>query len=255
MVSSSRHGSSAPDAEAVAAARPRHVAVIMDGNNRWAKLRGLAGAQGHAEGERALRQVVEFAARQQIEVLTVFAFSSENWSRPLQEVRVLMELFMRALDREVAELHDNGVRLRFIGDHGRLAPALRERMAKAEALTAGNSRLQLAIAVGYGGRDDLARAAKRLAQDVATGQVNPSDINEDLLGRYRDLGDWPDPDLFIRTGGDQRVSNFLLWDLAYTELYFSPVLWPDFNGQTLIEALDWFADRERRFGGLLEASS
>ncbi len=227
----------------------------MDGNGRWARRRGQPRTAGHRAGVKALRALVEQSIRSKLGYVTVFAFSSENWSRPLQEVRVLMELFMRALDREVAELHDNGVRLRFIGDHGRLAPALRERMAKAEELTAGNSRLQLAIAVGYGGRDDLARAAKRLAQDVATGQVNPSDINEDLLGRYRDLGDWPDPDLFIRTGGDQRVSNFLLWDLAYTELYFSPVLWPDFNGQTLIEALDWFADRERRFGGLLEASS
>ncbi|MEC9408363.1 MAG: polyprenyl diphosphate synthase [Abyssibacter sp.] len=234
---------------------PQHVAVIMDGNGRWARRRGQPRTAGHRAGVKALRALVEQSIRSKLGYVTVFAFSSENWSRPLQEVRVLMELFMRALDREVAELHDNGVRLRFIGDHSRLAPALRERMAKAEALTAANSRLQLAIAVGYGGRDDLARAAKRLAQDVVSGQVNPSDIDEELLGRYRDLGDWPDPDLFIRTGGDQRVSNFLLWDLAYTELYFSPVLWPDFNGETLVEALAWFADRERRFGGLLEASS
>lgn len=227
----------------------------MDGNGRWARRRGQPRTAGHRAGVKSLRALVEQSIRSKVAYLTVFAFSSENWSRPLQEVRVLMELFMRSLDKEVAELHKNGVCLRFIGDHSRLAPALRERMAKSEALTAGNSRLQLAIAVGYGGRDDLARAAQRLAQDVSVGQVNVSDIDEDMLGRYRDLGDWPEPDLFIRTGGDQRVSNFLLWDLAYTELYFTPVLWPDFDGSSLIEALDWFAHRERRYGGVLEASS
>ncbi|MCK5857928.1 polyprenyl diphosphate synthase [Abyssibacter sp.] len=233
---------------------PQHVAVIMDGNGRWARRRGQPRAAGHRAGVRALRALVEQAIRSKVGYLTVFAFSSENWARPIQEVRLLMELFMKALDREVAELHENGVRLRFIGDHGRLAPALRERMAQAEDQTAGNTRMQLAIAVGYGGRDDLTRAARRMAQDVALGQLSPADIDEECLGRYRDLADWPDPDLFIRTGGDQRVSNFLLWDLAYTELYFSPVLWPDFDGQSLLDALDWFGDRERRFGGLAEVS-
>ncbi len=227
----------------------------MDGNGRWARRRGQPRTAGHRAGVRALRALVEQSIRSRVQYLTVFAFSSENWARPIQEVKLLMELFMKALDREVAELHENGVRLRFIGDHARLAPALRERMAQAETLTSSNTRMHLAIAVGYGGRDDLARAARRMAQDIATGVLSPTDVDEDCLARYRDLADWPDPDLFIRTGGDQRVSNFLLWDLAYTELYFTPVLWPDFDGRCLLDALDWFGDRERRFGGLAEVSS
>jgi len=227
---------------------PRHVAVIMDGNGRWAEQRALPRAAGHRAGVRAVRATIEQATRRGVRALTLFAFSSENWRRPAEEVGVLMQLFLEALEREVAELDANGVRLRFIGDRSRLAPALAERMAAAEARTAGRDRLDLVVAVAYGGRWDLAQAARRLAADAATGRINAAAIDEGTLASRLASAGRPEPDLFIRTGGERRISNFLLWDLAYTELWFTDTLWPDFDESCFEAALADFAGRQRRFG-------
>lgn len=227
---------------------PRHLAIIMDGNGRWAQRRHRPRAIGHRAGARAVNLCIDFCLERGIEVLTLFAFSSENWGRPAEEVGALMKLFLGALDREVDELHRRGVRVRFIGERARFQPEIARRMQAAELLTAGNARLTLAIAASYGGRQDLASAARALAQDVADGRLQPDQIDEALLGSRVALADLPPPDLFIRTGGDRRVSNFLLWQLAYTELWFTEVLWPDLDAATLQAALDEFAARERRFG-------
>ena len=227
---------------------PRHVAVIMDGNGRWAKQRGRPRTLGHRAGARAVNLCIDFCIERGIEALTLFAFSSENWQRPADEVSALMSLFLRALDRELEELHRRGVRLRFIGERASFAPELRNRMTSAEAITRSNSGLQLSVAASYGGRWDIAQAARRLAEQVRAGSLDPTDIDEQLLGRMTCLAELPAPDLFIRTGGDQRISNFLLWQLAYTELYFTETLWPDLDRATLDSALEAFASRERRFG-------
>lgn len=229
-------------------ALPRHVAVIMDGNGRWAKQRGRPRTLGHRAGARAVNLCIDFCIERGIEALTLFAFSSENWQRPADEVSALMSLFLRALDRELEELHRRGVRLRFIGERGSFAPELRNRMTAAEAVTRANAGLQLSIAASYGGRWDITQAARRLAEQVRAGSLEPADIDEQLLGRLVCLAELPAPDLFIRTGGDQRVSNFLLWQLAYTELFFTETLWPDLDRATLESALEAFASRERRFG-------
>jgi undecaprenyl diphosphate synthase len=227
---------------------PRHVAVIMDGNGRWAEQRSLPRAAGHRAGARAVRAMIEESVRQGVAALTLFAFSSENWRRPANEVGILMQLFLESLDREVAELDANGVRLRFIGDRSRLAPALRERMAAAEERTAGRDRLDLVVAVAYGGRWDLTQAAQRLAAEVRAGARDPSAIDEAAIAECLATAGRPEPDLFIRTGGERRISNFLLWDLAYTELWFTDTLWPDFDAAGYAAALADFAGRQRRFG-------
>jgi undecaprenyl diphosphate synthase len=227
---------------------PKHIAIIMDGNGRWAEGRGLARHAGHKEGVRPVRMCIEECARRGVGALTLFAFSSENWQRPVVEVTSLMQLFLDAIDREVEDLHKNNVRLRFIGDRHALSVKLQTRMAASEALTAANSGLQLQVAVSYGGRWDIVQAARRLAAEVASGALKLEDIDEDRFGRELQLGALPDPDLFIRTGGDYRVSNFLLWNLAYTELYVSDVLWPDFGIEHLEDAIAVFSGRERRFG-------
>ncbi|MBJ6980460.1 MULTISPECIES: polyprenyl diphosphate synthase [unclassified Luteimonas] len=227
---------------------PRHVAVIMDGNGRWAARRKRPRAIGHRAGARAVNLCIDFCIERGIEALTLFAFSSENWGRPADEVGALMKLFLNALDREVGELHRRGVRVRFIGERSRFDPAIASRMQAAEALTAGNTRLALSIAASYGGRQDIARAARELAAEVAAGRMSPEDIDESALAARLALADVPAPDLFIRTGGDLRISNFLLWQLAYTELWFTDLLWPDLDVATLEQALDAFASRERRFG-------
>ena len=229
---------------------PRHVAIIMDGNGRWAAQHGEPRHHGHRAGADSVRDVVETCARAGVGALTLFAFSSENWRRPATEVGMLMELFMRVLDRETDRLHRNGIRLTVVGDRSRLAERLQARCADAEALTRDNVRMRLNIAASYGGRWDLAQAARRLAEEVAAGRRDAASINEAALGAQVCLADLPDPDLFVRTGGEQRISNFLLWQLAYTELYFTPTLWPDFRGEEMHRALDWFASRQRRFGGL-----
>jgi len=227
---------------------PRHIAVIMDGNGRWAAARALPRPAGHRMGVRAVKQIVENCARRSVQVLTLFAFSSENWKRPKEEVTMLMSRFLQALDDEVADLHKNGIRLTFAGNLQQLSPALRERMDAATVLTAGNSKMTLVIAIAYGGRWDIACAARRLAERVVAGELRVEDIDEGRLGEQLSLGRLPDPDLLIRTGGEQRISNFLLWNLAYTELYFCDTLWPDFDEQELDAAIAHFGRRQRRFG-------
>jgi undecaprenyl diphosphate synthase len=227
---------------------PRHVAVIMDGNGRWAEQRTLPRAAGHRAGAKAVRTTIEECVRHGIGALTLFAFSSENWQRPPGEVGVLMQLFLESLDREVADLDANGVRLRFIGDRSRLALPLTDRMAAAETRTAGRERLDLVVAVAYGGRWDLAQAARKLATEAVAGLRQPSAIDEDALGSCLMTAGRPAPDLFIRTGGERRISNFLLWDFAYTELWFTDTLWPDFDAACLAAALEDFRGRQRRFG-------
>jgi undecaprenyl diphosphate synthase len=227
---------------------PRHVAIVMDGNGRWAAARGLPRHAGHRAGIEPVRLVIRECARLGIPALTVFAFSSENWRRPEAEVKGVMSLFLEALDREVEELNANGVRLRFIGDRQALSVRLQGRMAEAEARTATNTRLSFQVAVSYGGRWDLVEAARQLAREVASGTLSADAIDESMLADRLALAGLPDPDLFIRTGGEHRISNFLLWNLAYTELWFADVLWPDFDAARFGEALAQFGRRERRFG-------
>ncbi|MBB3225752.1 undecaprenyl diphosphate synthase [Luteibacter sp. Sphag1AF] len=231
-----------------AARVPRHVAIVMDGNGRWAKKRLRPRSFGHHAGQKAVREAVEFSLRNGIESLTLFAFSSENWNRPATEVGALMDLFLKALDKEVDELHGNGVRIRFVGDLDAFAPELRQRMLGAMERTAGNAALNMNVAVNYGGRWDIAQAARKAAEAVARGELAASQITEDTLASYTCLADQPPLDLFIRTGGEHRVSNFLLWQVAYAELYFTDTLWPDVDQACLAEALDDYARRERRYG-------
>ena len=229
-------------------ALPRHLAVIMDGNGRWAQQRLRPRIIGHRAGARAVNVCIDFCLERGIRALTLFAFSSENWGRPQEEVGALMKLFMGALDREVEELHRRGVRVRFIGERERFSPVIRERMQAAEAQTGANTKLDLVIAASYGGRQDIAQAARTLATEVAAGTLRAEDIDEAAVGARMSLADLPAPDLFIRTGGDHRISNFLLWQLAYTELWFTDLLWPELDQATLQLALDDYAGRERRFG-------
>jgi len=227
---------------------PRHVAVIMDGNGRWARKRALPRHAGHRSGVGAVRETVEVAAKRGVEYLTLFAFSSENWSRPREEVSKLMGLFVEALQREVDELHRNNVRLEFIGARELLQPSLLEMIAAAEDLTRDNAGLRLQVAVAYGGRWDIVKAAQSLARGVADGELSADAIDDDAIANRLALGGIPDPDLLIRTGGEQRISNFLLWNLAYAELWFCDTLWPDFDEQDFDRALEFFANRERRYG-------
>ena len=229
-------------------ALPRHLAVIMDGNGRWAQQRLRPRIIGHRAGARAVNVCIDFCLERGIRALTLFAFSSENWGRPQEEVGALMKLFMGALDREVEELHRRGVRVRFIGERERFSASIRERMQSAEAQTASNTRLDLVIAASYGGRQDIAQAARALAAEVAAGTLRAEDIDEAAVAARMSLADLPAPDLFIRTGGDHRISNFLLWQLAYTELWFTDLLRPELDQATLQLALDDYAGRERRFG-------
>jgi undecaprenyl diphosphate synthase len=227
---------------------PQHVAIIMDGNGRWARSRGLPRAAGHRTSIKVVRRVVEDCIQRNVRYLTLFAFSSENWRRPPDEVGMLMKLFLDALEREVADLHANQVVLNFIGDRELLGAELARRMQSAEQLTAHNTGLKLNVAMAYGGRWDIAQACRSIAADAAAGTVTAGDIDEALVAERLALAAIPDPDLLIRTGGEQRISNFLLWNLAYTELYFSEVLWPEFSAGHLDAAFEFFAQRERRFG-------
>lgn len=227
---------------------PRHVAIIMDGNNRWAKRQGVSGPAGHRAGVEAVRSVLRACRNHGVEVLTLFAFSSENWGRPLPEVRALLALLSRYLRSEVRDLHKDGVRLRFIGNRSRFSARLQRLMQQSEHLTAGNREATMVIAVDYGGQWDIAQAAAQLARKVKAGELAPEDINEQAMDRYMSLSDLPGPDLCIRTGGDARISNFLLWQLAYSELYFTNTLWPDFGELEFARALADYTRRERRFG-------
>jgi undecaprenyl diphosphate synthase len=227
---------------------PQHVAIIMDGNGRWARSRGMPRAAGHRASIKVVRRIVEECAERNVRYLTLFAFSSENWRRPPDEVGMLMSLFLDALEREVADLHRSRVRLGFIGDRSLLGTELARRMQSAEQLTQGNSGLRLIVAMAYGGRWDIAQACRSLALDAAAGTLAAADIGEPQVAERLALAGIPDPDLLIRTGGERRISNFLLWNLAYTELYFSDELWPEFSPAHLHAAFDYFAQRERRFG-------
>lgn len=227
---------------------PQHVAIIMDGNGRWARARGLPRAAGHRASVRVVRQVVEACAQRRIRHLTIFAFSSENWLRPAEEVGMLMTLFLDSVVREMSDLHRNQVRVRFIGERAHLGAQLARSMAEAERLTAGNAGLMLNVALAYGGRWDIAQACRSIARDVEAGLLRAEEIGEAQVAARLALAGTPDPDLLIRTGGELRISNFLLWNLAYAELYFTEVLWPEFTAEHLDEALAFYARRERRFG-------
>jgi undecaprenyl diphosphate synthase len=225
---------------------PRHIAIIMDGNGRWAKQRHLPRVAGHRKGVEAVRATVRACIERGIEYLTLFAFSSENWRRPADEVSILMQLFLRALEQEVAKLDENGIRFRVIGDTAHFESRIRELIADGEKRTARNSRLTLTIAANYGGRWDIAQAARRLI--AAEPSVVAHGFAPEALEPYLSMAYAPEPDLFIRTGGEQRISNFLLWQLAYTELYFTDLLWPDFDAAALEAAIESYRQRERRFG-------
>lgn len=227
---------------------PRHVAIIMDGNNRWARREGVSGPAGHRAGVEAVRNVIRACRNQGVEGLTLFAFSSENWGRPQPEVRALLALLSRYLRSEVRQLNEDGIRLQFIGERGRFSVRLQRLMLQSERLTAGNTAATVVIAVDYGGRWDIAQAAQRLAMQVREGAIEPSDITPARLESYLQSSELPHPELCIRTGGDARLSNFMLWQFAYSELYFTPTLWPDFGELEFARALADYGRRERRFG-------
>ncbi|MGF1624114.1 MAG: isoprenyl transferase [Alphaproteobacteria bacterium] len=230
------------------AAPPQHVAIIMDGNGRWARSRGLPRVAGHRRGAESVREAVKAASRLGLRYLTLFGFSSENWKRPFSEVEDLMGLLRRYLRSEVSELHAQGVRLRVIGDRGRLARDIVDLIADAEALTKRNAGLTLVLALSYGSRAELTQAVRRIAADVGEGRITVEQIDEAMVGSHLYTADIPDPDLLIRTSGEQRVSNFLLWQCAYAEMIFLDILWPDFSGEHLAEAVREYARRERRYG-------
>jgi undecaprenyl diphosphate synthase len=227
---------------------PRHIAIIMDGNGRWAQKRFMPRAVGHQAGVKAVRKIVEYCAKNKVEVLTLFAFSSENWRRPESEVSLLMALFLATLQREINKLDRNNIRLRFIGDRTAFSDKLQQKMAEGEAKTQHNTALTVVVAANYGGHWDMCQACRKVAEKMASGELKNQKISEQLINDHLSTAGLPDPDLFIRTGGEQRVSNFMLWQLAYTELYFTPTLWPDFDQKSLEDAIKSFKSRQRRFG-------
>ncbi|NOU22848.1 MAG: isoprenyl transferase [Methyloglobulus sp.] len=227
---------------------PRHIAIIMDGNGRWAQKRFMPRAFGHQAGVKAVRKIVEHCANQGVEVLTLFAFSSENWRRPKEEVSLLMKLFVETLQREIDILDKNGIRLRFIGDRSAFPDVLQNKMHIGETQTKDNKALTLVIAANYGGHWDMCQAVQKIVDKMAVGELSKQPISQELIKEHLATAGLPDPDLFIRTGGEERVSNFLLWQLAYTELYFTETLWPDFDQNSLNEAINSFKSRQRRFG-------
>jgi undecaprenyl diphosphate synthase len=227
---------------------PQHIAIIMDGNGRWAKKRFMPRVLGHRAGVDTARKVVKYCAQKQIQVLTLFAFSSENWQRPEEEVNFLMELFLSSLENEVKSLHENNIQIRFIGNRSRFHSALCQKMIEVEQLTRNNAGLTLIIAIDYGGQWDITQSVQQIACDIEAHRITSADVTTKLIAEKLSFSDLPNPDLFIRTSGELRISNFMLWQLAYSELYFTDVLWPDFNENELDNALRHFAKRERRFG-------
>ena len=227
---------------------PQHVAIIMDGNGRWAERQGLPRIEGHKAGVHSIKRIVAVCLKKKIACLSLFAFSSENWSRPVEEVDFLMSLFLESLKRECAELSHNGVRLRFTGDRAQLSSSLQQQMQEAEEFTQKNNQLILNVVVNYGGKWDIVTAAKKMTEAVLNGDLRLEEFNESSFSHYLDTDGLPDPDLFIRTSGELRISNFFLWQLAYTELYFTEVHWPDFDEQQFELALANFSKRKRRFG-------
>jgi undecaprenyl diphosphate synthase len=240
--------SSMPENELVENTIPHHVAIIMDGNNRWARRQGLPGTAGHRAGVEAVREVLRTCRDHGVQVLTLFAFSSENWGRPQPEVRALLALLSRYLRSEVRSLHEDGIRLRFIGERSRFSDKLQRLMKQSEELTENNQVSTVVIAVDYGGQWDIAQAVQQLAREVKSGELEPEDISPELIGEKVSISDLPHPDLCIRTGGDARISNFMLWHFAYSELYFTNTLWPDFGELEFARALADYSRRERRFG-------
>jgi len=234
---------------------PRHIALIMDGNGRWAAERGLPRIEGHRRGVEALRRTVRAAGDLGVEILTIYSFSAENWSRPASEISDLMGLLRRFIRNDLAELHKSNVRVRIIGERRRLDIEIRRLLEESEELTRHNSGLRLVVAFNYGGRQEIARAAERIAVLVKTGAMQPEEVNADAIGRHLDAADLPDPDLVIRTSGEQRLSNFLLWQSAYSEFVFVPVYWPEFDRTALETAIAEYRRRERRFGGLPRAAT
>lgn len=231
---------------------PNHVAIIMDGNGRWAKARGMPRQSGHRAGVTAAREVVEACGKRGVKILTLFTFSSENWKRPKEEVSGLMQLFVEALGKQVKELHKQGIKVRFIGQRDTLSDRLRKKLEQSEELTRNNNRMLLNIALSYGGRWDIVNAARSAIADAQAGHLAAEELDEERFSSYLSLAGQPDPDLFIRTGGETRISNFLLWNLAYTEMVFQDCLWPDFKDSNLDAAMSSFAGRERRFGEVLD---
>jgi undecaprenyl diphosphate synthase len=227
---------------------PRHIAIIMDGNGRWAQKRFMPRAIGHQAGVKTVRRIVEYCVEKKSEVLTLFAFSSENWRRPQDEVSLLMELFLVTLGREISKLDRNNIRLQFIGDRSLFPLRLQDKMNEGETQTKDNMAMTLVVAVNYGGRWDMCQAFQQVAGKIVAGELSIAEVTPQLLNQYLSTANLPEPDLFIRTGGEQRISNFLLWQLAYTEFYFTPTLWPDFDQHSLAEAIESFKVRERRFG-------
>lgn len=227
---------------------PRHIAIIMDGNGRWAQKRLMPRIMGHHAGVKSVKKVIEYCVNEKIAVLSLFAFSSENWRRPPEEVSLLMKLFISTLQVEINRMHRNNIRLRCIGDRSAFSPELQTKIAEGEAQTQNNTGLTLLIAANYGGRWDMCQAAQQVLEKINSGLLPNTVITEELIIQHLSTAGLPEPDLFIRTGGEQRISNFLLWQLAYTELYFTSTLWPDFDRQSLVEAIDSFRRRQRRFG-------
>jgi undecaprenyl diphosphate synthase len=230
---------------------PRHVAIIMDGNGRWAAARGLPRVEGHRRGVEALRRTIRAAGEMGIGYITIFSFSAENWARPASEISELMGLLRRFIRNDLAELHKSNVRVRIIGEREGLDPEIVRLLVEAEELTKNNDALTLVVAFNYGARQEIARAARRVAEEIGEGRLQPADITMDTMGRFLDAPDIPDPDLIIRTSGEQRLSNFLLWQSAYSELVFVPTYWPDFDRAALDSAIREYQQRERRFGGLV----
>jgi undecaprenyl diphosphate synthase len=242
-----------PEAETPQSAQtaPRHVAIIMDGNGRWASARGLPRAEGHRRGVEAIRRTIRAAGEIGVKIITIFSFSAENWSRPATEISELMGLLRRFIRNDLAELHKSSVRVRIVGEREGLDPDIARLLVEAEELTHNNDRLTLVVAFNYGARQEIARAARHIAEQVARGELKPADVTVETVGRFLDAPDLPDPDLIIRTSGEQRLSNFLLWQSAYSELVFVPTYWPDFDKATLEAAIAEYRLRERRFGGLI----
>ncbi len=231
---------------------PRHIAVIMDGNGRWARQRGDIRANGHKVGVESVRDITEACAQLGVEYLTLYTFSTENWERPTREVNALMKLLVSTLRKEAQKLNENDIQLESIGQTDRFPDVCRKELGEAKELTRDNERMQLCLALSYSGRWDITQATRRIAGDVQKGEVDPEDIDEAMLSRYLSTSGKPDPDLIIRTGGEYRISNYLLWQLAYSEWYITSTLWPDFRREELYEALRWFQQRDRRFGKLSE---
>lgn len=227
---------------------PAHVAIILDGNGRWAKKRMMPRQYGHAKGAQVVEQICEDAYNLGIQYLTVYAFSTENWNRPDNEVKILMDIFSNYMVEKLEKVGQKNMRIRFIGERSRLDAAMIEKINNLEESTRDNTGLQFTVALNYGSRDEMVRAMRRMAEDVKKGELQPEDITEESYGNYLDTAGLPDPDLLIRTSGEQRLSNYLLWQLAYTEFYFTDVMWPDFNKEELKKAIEWYNNRDRRFG-------